>query len=102
MLIRIESLEPPANENMCELINYVCQPWIEHPVFGQYTASQSVSAIVGRNRFGTVLFSLPLLSDCTVFVLFLSVSSSGECLLTLLKNIIVETLNYANIISRID
>ena len=30
--VRIESLVQPNGE-MCELINYVCQPCIEHPVF---------------------------------------------------------------------
>ena len=58
----------PPNGKLGELINYVCQPWIEHPVFvpavGQRTTPQSVLAIIGRGRFGTVLFSLPLVSDC--------------------------------------
>ena len=30
--VRIKSLMP-TNWKMCEVINYVCQPWIEHPVF---------------------------------------------------------------------
>ena len=30
--VRIESLVPP-NGKMLKLINYVCQPWIELPVF---------------------------------------------------------------------
>ena len=32
MYVRTESLVLP-NGNLCELINYVCQLWIEHPVF---------------------------------------------------------------------
>ena len=32
MFDSIESLVLP-NGKMCELINCVCQPWIEHPVF---------------------------------------------------------------------
>ena len=32
MFVRTESLVLP-NGKMCKLINYVCQPWIKHPVF---------------------------------------------------------------------
>ena len=32
MFVRIESIVPP-NGKMCEMIDYVCQPWIEHPAF---------------------------------------------------------------------
>ena len=50
MFFKIESLVLP-NGNMCEFVNYVCQPWIEHPVFvptvGQCTTPQSVSDIIG-------------------------------------------------------
>ena len=59
------------------------------PTVGQCTISQSVSAIIGRSCFGTVSFIL--------YCHFI-----GECLLNFIFFIVVETLNYANIISNID
>ena len=53
----------PPNGKMCELINYICQPRIEHPVFdppvGQCTTSLFVSVILGRGWFwhGSVYFA---------------------------------------------
>ena len=103
MFVRIESLVP-QNGKMCELINYVCQPWIEHPVFfasvGQSTSSQSVSSILGRGRFDNV--DLPLVRDCTTQVLFFASVHRGIPLDISFINFIVQTLNYANIMSRID
>ena len=73
MFVRIESLVPP-NGKLCELINYVCQSNIQCslPTVGQCTTSLSVSAITGRGRFGTVLFTFPIVPVCTVYVLFLT------------------------------
>ena len=52
------------NGKIWDLNNYMCQPWIEHPVFvphiGQGTASQLVSAVIGCGHFGTRPFPLPL------------------------------------------
>ena len=53
MFVRTETLLPP-NEKMCELINYVCQPWIEHPF---------VSVVIDWGLFDTVPFSLPPVPD---------------------------------------
>ena len=59
VFVRIESQVPP-NGKMCELINYVCQLWIKHPLFpivGQCTTSQSFLAISGHGQFNLFLFT---------------------------------------------
>ena len=70
------------------------------PSVGPCTTSLSVSVIINRDSgvFGTVPFTLPRLSGCTVYVLFLA-PFVVESLLTLFKKIglyifVAETLNY--------
>ena len=53
MFVRIESLVPP-NGKMCDLINYVCQPWIEHPVFdARCWTVYHITVPVSHNRSGS-------------------------------------------------
>ena len=98
MFVRIEPLVPP-NGKMYQLINSVCLPWIEHPVFvptvGQCTTRHSVHAIIGGGRF--VSFSLSPVPD-RLYVLFVVTFHRG-ILLGIISYCIVETLNYANIMS---
>ena len=64
------------NGKMCDLINYICQPWIEHPVFLCYCwTAYNIIVRFSHNRFLQAIFKI-----------YFS----------------IETLNYANILSRID
>ena len=70
MFVRIESLVPPNGE-MCELINYVWQPWIEHSFCSPLLDSVQHRSLV-QPYVGGVPFSLPLVPVCTVYLLFLA------------------------------
>ena len=49
------------------------------PIIGQCTTSRSVSAVISRDRFGTVAYSLPLVPDCLYDLrAVFSVSSSAN------------------------
>ena len=62
----------------------------------------SLSAIIGRGRFGTVPFTLPLVPGCLYGIrAVFKCQFIGESLLKFFY-FTVETLNYANIMSRID
>ena len=100
MFVSIKSLEPPNGNISDRESNLKCL----FPADGQCTTSPSVSAIIGRSRFGTAPFTLPLIPDrCHGTRAVFNVSSSRESLLTLfLFHFIVETLNCENIMSTID
>ena len=78
----------------------VCSPLLDSVQY-QCTISQSVSAIVGRGSFGTVLFSLPLIPVCIVYVLFFA-SVHWGIPLDIIFYFVVESLKYVHIMSRID
>ena len=61
-----------------------------YPTVGQCTISQSISAIIGWCRFGTVLFSLQPVPVCSLGAIRAIISPR------FFLNCIVSTLNYAN------
>ena len=105
MFLRIESLVPP-NGKMLKLINYVCLPWIELPVyhitlpFGHYRSGEVGG---GGGLWGTVPFTLPFVLDSLYDIrVVVSGSSSGNVstllFILLLKHLITQILCQGSII----
>ena len=107
MFVRIEPLVPPRR-NLGELITYVCQPWIEHPMFGPHCWSVYNSTVRFshyRSEFFVVFLHVSVYfitpTVCTIYILLLS-SDRWGIPLDIIFYFIVESLNYANIMSEIN